>query len=149
MLFVTQYHEQENDMIQTTPQKLRAEIEDAENHDIERDAVAREDRSYHDAFGLVEHFTHDFLNPHKVRELCITLDVKTEKDDLKDYSWSAPPSEVVWEWWDQQRDEDVEFEDVKIITEATLKHFHVNVISRSQTLITITYHYVNEVYEVF
>ena len=135
-------------MIQTTPKNLKNEITEVENHTLRRDAVIREDQSYDDAFGVVERWVYDFLTPYKVREITLTLNIKTELDDHADYSWVTPPSEVVWEWWDQQRDEDVEFEDVRIITEATLKTYHVNVISRSQVLLTVTYDYVNEVYEV-
>lgn len=130
-------------MRRTTPRKLRTEIEAVEEHThkLERLWIVREDASYYDGRGLVEHEDYEITEFVGSRYLEMVFRVETSREDQQNFAWAIPPAGMVWEWWTTQNPNDVAFNRALIRTELTLTQFQIHVVNSSEVLVILNYQY--------
>ena len=115
---------------------------------LERGGLEWIDCSYDDHFGTVEEYDLEFLEkPELLRECSATIIIDMEDEDHADYAWIMAPAHMELQWTATLRDDDdprVEYAP-ELVSDLELKSINVNIVSRSQIIVDLTYIYHNEI----
>lgn len=133
-------------MTRITPTNLHEILRNPAEWTLDRAPIKCHAWDYDDEFGTVRA---DYLEideaPDVLRSVTMSLFVYTEEIDHTDYGWIVPPIHLELVWQPEYMEGDYSETLPEILSDLELVSWHVQIVSKSQISLDITYQYHSEI----